>query len=359
MKSASVKLALGVLLCALSTQAVPATTKAAIESASKAGQFLFLTFYEAKDAPFTSMAASVEAFRKTGAKKSAIYHAKVSDPANAEIAAKYGIQTGADLPLLLVMAPNGVVTGGFPKSVTADQLRQSVSVSDLMLKVLKPLQEQKVAIVALQNGSTKLNAESWQGVTEFTNDTTYRQFVTAVKADPAAAGSQEFVKQCQLIAPLTQATVVVLLPPGKIGKVLTGKTTKADILSSLQACATGSSCKPGACSDRRFKQNIAPIVSALDMIGKLQGVRFTWNRAAFPYRFFPEGTEIGLIAQDVEPTIPEVVRTDTDGYKTIAYDKLTAVLIEAVKEMTQKMAVQDSVIQAQNARIAALEGKNP
>ena len=96
--------------------------------------------------------------------------------------------------------------------------------------------------MALQNQSTRLNAESWSGVNDFSNDAKYAQFVTAFKADPAAAQSQEFVKQCGLISPLTQATVVVLVPPGRIGKVIAGKTTKTDILAALQSCSGGSCC---------------------------------------------------------------------------------------------------------------------
>jgi hypothetical protein len=60
-------------------------------------------------------------------------------------------------------------------------------------------------------------------------------------------------------------------------------------------------------------------------------------------RFFINLIEIGLIAFDVEKVLPELVSTDSDGYKSIAYGKLTAVLVEAIKELQQqndKMAQQ-------------------
>ncbi len=356
MSTLPVKFILGVLLSVMAAYAVPANASLAIAEASAAGKFLGLVFYETQDAPLAAMSSAVETFNRTSKKKITIYKAKPSDPANQEIAGKYGVQGAGDLPLILVIAPNGAITGGFPKTVTADQLKQSVGVSDLMLKTIKPLQEQKVALVALQNATTKFNAESWAGVSDFANDANYKQLVAAIKADPSAAGSREFMKQCQLISPLSEATVVVLMPPGKIAKILNGKVTKDDILKALQSCAAGS-CKPGACSDRRFKQNIMPLASSLDKVSKLQGVAFTWNQAAFPSRQFPAGKEIGLIAQDVEPIIPEVVQTDAQGYKSVAYDKLTAVLIEAVKELKLKNGSQDSLIQTLNTRIKALEGK--
>jgi hypothetical protein len=242
MNSMPVTLILGVLLFAMATSAVPQNAKSAIDEASAAGKFLGLVFYEAQDASLVAMSSAIATFNKSSTKKLSVYKAKPSDPANQEIAGKYGVAGAQDLPLLLVFAPNGAITGGFPKTITADQLKQSVGISDLMLKTIKPLQEQKVALVALQNSSTKFSAESWAGVNDFASDANYKQLVTAIKADPSAAGSQDFMKQCQLISPLAEATVVVLMPPGKIAKILNGKITKDDILKSLQSCKAGSGC---------------------------------------------------------------------------------------------------------------------
>ena len=348
-------LATACLLFSFASYAAPSNAKSALAEASAKGQFWGLIFYEAQDASLTAMLSFVKTFNKSSTKKIVAYNANLSDPANQELGGKYGIQRGGDLPMLLVIAPNGAITGGFSKTVTADQLKKSISISDLMLRTIKSLQEEKVTLVSLQNHATKFNAESWKGVSDFVNDSNYKEVAVAVKADPLAAGSQEFIKQCQLIAPLTEATVIILVPPGRISKVFTGKVTKADILKSLQSCSPGGG--SGCCSDRRLKKNIAPLASALDKVIKLQGVNFSWDRAAYPKRFFPEGTQIGLIAQDVESVIPEVVLTDSEGYKSITYDKLTAVLIEAVKEMKQQMRSQDSTIKAQNKRIEVLEAQ--
>jgi len=101
-------------------------------------------------------------------------------------------------------------------------------------------------------------------------------------------------------------------------------------------------------SDRRFKKSITPLTTCLNKVSSLQGVSYEWDRASFPERNFPEGRQIGLIAQDVETVVPEVVSTDHDGYKSLAYDKLVAVLIEAVKEQRQR-------IESLEARIGELE----
>jgi hypothetical protein len=90
-------------------------------------------------------------------------------------------------------------------------------------------------------------------------------------------------------------------------------------------------------SDKRWKKNIKPIKKAQSLVNQLQGVRFDWKKDEFKDKNFDSGRQVGLIAQDVEKVLPEIVRTDTEGYKAVAYDKLTAVLIEAFKEQQNEI----------------------
>ncbi|MDD5675062.1 MAG: tail fiber domain-containing protein [Chitinivibrionales bacterium] len=107
-----------------------------------------------------------------------------------------------------------------------------------------------------------------------------------------------------------------------------------DMATSGTALALNVACT----SDRRYKTSITPIDSSLSKVSKLQGVYYDWDRAKWPKKNFPEGKQVGLIAQDVEKVIPEVVNTDKEGYKSLSYDKLTAVLIEAVKEQQKEIS---------------------
>ena len=104
-------------------------------------------------------------------------------------------------------------------------------------------------------------------------------------------------------------------------------------------------------SDSRWKQNIAPLAGALNKVLALRGVQFEWNRADYPDKGFREGIQIGLIAQEVEEVLPELVRDDQDGYKAVEYQKITAVLVEAMKE-------QQHEIEALKAAVAALQGQS-
>ena len=88
-----------------------------------------------------------------------------------------------------------------------------------------------------------------------------------------------------------------------------------------------------AFSDERLKEDIQPITGGLEKVMQLQGVTYKRNDVNDPK------TQIGVIAQQVEPILPEVVLTADDemGTKSVDYAKMTAVLIEAVKELKQEI----------------------
>jgi hypothetical protein len=92
-------------------------------------------------------------------------------------------------------------------------------------------------------------------------------------------------------------------------------------------------------SDARFKTNITPIENALQKVIQLRGVNFDWNKEVFPERMFSDQKAIGFIAQEVEKVLPEVVQTEktTEGYKAVQYDKVVALLVEAIKEQQQQI----------------------
>ena len=82
-------------------------------------------------------------------------------------------------------------------------------------------------------------------------------------------------------------------------------------------------------SDARLKENIVGISNAIDKVLNLRGVYF--NRIGKPER------EIGFIAQEVEKILPELVKEGPDGIKSVAYQNMVAVLIEAIKEQQEQI----------------------
>jgi hypothetical protein len=82
-------------------------------------------------------------------------------------------------------------------------------------------------------------------------------------------------------------------------------------------------------SDISLKKNISVIENALYLIKNIEGVTFEWKDSGKP--------SIGVVAQQVETVVPEIVNTGSDGIKRVSYDSLIPILIEAVKELSDKI----------------------
>ena len=88
-----------------------------------------------------------------------------------------------------------------------------------------------------------------------------------------------------------------------------------------------------ATSDRSYKDNLTPITNALDKVGILTGYTFTWNSKSL----YNGQAGVGVVAQEVEALgMAGITTTRNDGKKGVRYDRLTAILIEAVKELKKE-----------------------
>ena len=90
-------------------------------------------------------------------------------------------------------------------------------------------------------------------------------------------------------------------------------------------------------SDARWKEDVKIITDALDKVLKLKGVEFKWKRDQFPAMNFDSNKHLGFIAQEVESIVPEVVGTNKEGFKTVEYPNLVALLVEAIKEQNSEI----------------------
>lgn len=90
-------------------------------------------------------------------------------------------------------------------------------------------------------------------------------------------------------------------------------------------------------SDSRLKENLVTIPSALEKVSQINGYTFSWNQLARDRGVGTDSTDIGVVAQEVEAILPEVVTTRADGYKAVNYEKLVPLLIEAIKDLKEKV----------------------
>ena len=113
-------------------------------------------------------------------------------------------------------------------------------------------------------------------------------------------------------------------------------------------------------SDKRLKNIIGPIENAIDKVKRISGIRYTNNEVAKKYGYDDEKTQVGVIAQELEEVLPEVVvaapfdiaedgtSKSGENYKTVHYDKIVPLLIEAIKE-------QQAIIDDQNSKMNRME----
>jgi hypothetical protein len=178
------------------------------------------------------------------------------------------------------------------------------------------------------SGSSQVNADS---ITNF--DTNVKD---KLNTDTVVSGSSQITKTLQEVTTAgnttstsisitnntasTSKTTGALLVTGGIG-------TSGDIFAGGDVVAYAS-------SDRRLKNNLELISNPLQKINQISGYSFVWNEEK---QDIYKGTDYGVIAQEIEEILPELVDTRENGYKAVKYDKLVSLLIEGIKDLSKQV----------------------
>ena len=109
--------------------------------------------------------------------------------------------------------------------------------------------------------------------------------------------------------------------------VLSGSFTGTDTMFVDGIISASGDIIAFASSDERLKDNIIPIDDAINKLNQIGGYEFDWNSDSEH-----SGHDVGVIAQEIEKVLPEVVVDRDNGYKAVRYEKIVALLIEAIKE---------------------------
>ena len=145
----------------------------------------------------------------------------------------------------------------------------------------------------------------------------------------------------------TSSSSGVNLQLNSIGAGTAASGTTGDIRATADVTAYYS-------SDATLKENVVEIENALDKVKKIRGVEFDWTPEYIDEKggedgYFVRKHDVGVIAQEVEAVLPEVVGTRDNGIKAVRYDRIVALLIEAIKEQqTQIDELIDLVDQKNN-----------
>ena len=135
---------------------------------------------------------------------------------------------------------------------------------------------------------------------------------------------------------------------GSVGIGTTGPLDKLQVLGDIRVgTGTTNGCIKnfagtgivGTCSsDARLKEDIRAFAPVLDRVAALRPVLFKWRADQFPERHYGNDPAYGLIAQEVEAVLPEMVVTQDDGMKAVDYSELPLLAIQAIKELKQRVA---------------------
>jgi len=125
----------------------------------------------------------------------------------------------------------------------------------------------------------------------------------------------------------------------------TSKTTGALIVDGGVGIAktlnVGEDVVAYASSDERYKDNVIPIENPNDKIKQIGGYTFDWNDK---HEIFKGQHDVGVIAQEIEKVLPEIVETRENGFKAVKYEKIVALLIESNKELIKRIEELESKI---------------
>jgi hypothetical protein len=222
---------------------------AAIRHAAEAQKYLFLFFYQTEDDQTRAMRPVFDATLQKVADKAEGVVINTADAAEKAVVAKFKVDR-APMPLVLVLAPNGAITGGYPLKFD-EQILMGAFCSRSTWESLKALQDGKMVFLCVQNKSTKSAAEAMQAVRGVKADAKYAALTEIVMLDPSDQAEADAVKRLSIDPKLGEAMTILIAPPVTIVNRFQGAVAKDAIIAEIQkaaagkgGCCPGSSCGP-------------------------------------------------------------------------------------------------------------------
>jgi hypothetical protein len=170
------------------------------------------------------------------------FSVNVKDPAEGAIVQKFRLQQ-APLPLVLVVAPNGAVLGGFPKDQIKEESLTKVFASPCFQRCLKSLQEGKLIMLCECRKGDAPRAP--KGVLDFAKDAKYSAQTRIVTIDTTDPAEQSFVSQLQIDPSAKESSTCILAPPGSLLTTLKGTFGKKFLEEAIQKASSKGGCCPG------------------------------------------------------------------------------------------------------------------
>jgi hypothetical protein len=224
----------------------PSASAEAMRRAAGDNKHLFVFFFSKDDEPTRLARKTLEQVVRGMGRSAEWLAVDIANASEAEMVNKYNVRS-APMPIVLVFAPNGAITGGFRTAdINAEKLKGAIA-SRGMQESMKALQERKIVFICCQGKKTQFNKEAMAGVDEFKADARYAAYTAVVKIDPADAAEKGFLTQLKMDPNAKDAATAILVPPNMVLGVTNGPTTKDAVLKMLASASSGG-CGPKGCA---------------------------------------------------------------------------------------------------------------
>ena len=181
-------------------------------------------------------------------------------------------------------------------------------------------------------GSRSRNTQAYGG--GGSSGTGTRTLNTTFYNPGVSAFSVSLSSNTQAYSEITQGGMQVVATTNKAVKIPT--STSGAALEVIGAITATGNITAFSSSDLRLKENIKPISNPIEKVKQINGITFDWKKGYDDVHLF-EGKDVGVIAQELKSSMPEIVGMMNGGYMGVKYEKLTPLLIEAIKDLSKQV----------------------
>ncbi|MEW6078167.1 MAG: hypothetical protein AB1724_10170 [Thermodesulfobacteriota bacterium] len=215
----------------------------AFEASWKKDRYALVFFYAEMDDAIKEKQAGFEAIAAGLKDKADAYFVNIKDPGQRDVVNQYKLDR-APMPLVLVIAPNGAVTGGFPQVFPEQAVKEAI-LGPLTAQCLKGLQDRKIVFVCVPGENAEANISAMKGVKDFTSDKMFEGQTEVVIFKDAGPSEQRLMSILGIDGKgvVDPITAMLASPGGMIGK-FTGATDKDTLLTALKSKQQSGGCCP-------------------------------------------------------------------------------------------------------------------
>jgi hypothetical protein len=225
---------------------------AALKNAGEAGKYLFIFFHNGKDQQTQAMRQVFDATMEKVADKAESIVVKTTDRSEKAIVGKFDAKR-SPMPMVLAIAPNGAVTGGFPIKFD-ERLLLEAFVSPSTQQCMKALQDGKLVLLCVHSEKTRFSSEAMRAVQAVKADAKYAKATEIVTVDPTDEAEAVAMKRLQVDTETDEAITLLMAPPGTIINRIKGATNKQALIAAVQKALAGQKkpcCPGGKCAPKK------------------------------------------------------------------------------------------------------------